>query len=131
MKKRERSKETQTNPKIKAIVDMLFEDIPYSEEVIGAQDKIEAALNTEYDKLKAGRHEDEALEELLAGYGRLSQMAQLASEHRCQQTAHCCLHLCGAGCLGVSVPSAGHLVHAKLYQRCSGCGAQCQQDRVR
>lgn len=78
MKKRERSKETQTNPKIKAIVDMLFEDIPYSEEVIGAQDKIEAALNTEYDKLKAGRHEDEALEELLAGYGRLSQMAQLA-----------------------------------------------------
>lgn len=66
------------NRKIKAIIDMMFDDIPYSEEVVQAQEKIEDALNTEFDKIKANRHEDEALEELLGKYGKLSQMAELA-----------------------------------------------------
>ena len=66
------------NRKIKTIVDMMFDDIPYSEGVEEAQAKIEAALNAEFDKLSDGRHEDEALEELLGSCGRLSQMAQLA-----------------------------------------------------
>ena len=57
---------------------MMFDDIPYSEEVVQAQEKIEDALNTEFDKIKANRHEDEALEELLGKYGKLSQMAELA-----------------------------------------------------
>ena len=56
------------NRKIKAVVDMMFDDIPYSEEVTQAQEKIETALNTEFDKIKADRHEDEALEELLGRY---------------------------------------------------------------
>lgn len=66
------------NRKIKAIIDMMFDDIPYSEEVVQAQEKIEDALNTEFNKIKANRHEDEALEELLGKYGKLSQMAELA-----------------------------------------------------
>ncbi|WP_295118146.1 metallophosphoesterase [Ruminococcus sp.] len=70
--------ERQPNRKIKAVVDMIFDDIPYSEEVVEAQSKIEAALNTEFDKIKEGKHEDEALEELLGEYGRLSKMAELA-----------------------------------------------------
>ena len=57
---------------------MMFDDIPYSEEVVEAQEKIKAALNEEFDKIKAGKLEDEALEELLGRYGRLSQMAELA-----------------------------------------------------
>ena len=70
--------DTGQNRKIKAVVDMMFDDIPYSEEVTQAQDKITQALNTEFDRIKADRHEDEALEELLSRYGRLSQMAELA-----------------------------------------------------
>ncbi|MBR6994503.1 MAG: hypothetical protein IKH96_00640 [Ruminococcus sp.] len=70
--------DTGQNRKIKAVVDMMFDDIPYSEEVTQAQGKIETALNVEFDRIKADRHEDEALEELLARYGRLSQMAELA-----------------------------------------------------
>ena len=57
---------------------MMFDDIPYSEEVVEAQEKIKAALNEEFDKIKAGKLEDEALEELLGRYGKLSQMAELA-----------------------------------------------------
>lgn len=78
MKKKNGNTGTQPNRKIKAVVDMIFDNIPYSEEVNEAQSKIEAALNTEFDKIKAGRHEDEALEELLGHYGSLSQMAVLA-----------------------------------------------------
>lgn len=62
----------QLNRKIKTVVDMVFDDIPYSEEVAEAQSKIETALNNELDKIKAGRHEDEAIEELLRDYGRLA-----------------------------------------------------------
>ena len=70
--------EPNSNRKIKAIVDLMFDDISYSEEVADAQIKIETALNVEFDNLKDGKHEDEALEELLGKYGRLSQMAVLA-----------------------------------------------------
>ena len=73
-----KTEQTAPNRKIKAVVDMMFDDIPYSEEVTQAQEKIEIALNAEYDKIKADRHEDEALEELLGRYGKLSQMAELA-----------------------------------------------------
>ena len=48
-----------SNRKIKTIVNMMFDDIPYSEGVEEAQAKIEAALNAEFDKLSDGRHEDE------------------------------------------------------------------------
>lgn len=68
----------QPNCKIKVVVDLKFDDIPYSEEVSEAQTKIETALNIEFDKIKADRHEDEALEELLGKYCKLSQMAELA-----------------------------------------------------
>ncbi len=64
--------------KIISIVDLMFDDIPYSEEVVQAQEKIQKALNNEFNTLKANKHEDAALEELLSKYGRLSQMAQLA-----------------------------------------------------
>lgn len=68
----------QYDRKIKAVVELMFEDIPYSEEVGEAQSRIEMALNMEFDKIKEGKHADEALEELLDQYGRLSQMAELA-----------------------------------------------------
>ena len=78
MAKKNKTAEPQPNRKIKAVVDMMFDDIPYSEEVVEAQEKIEQVLNAEFDKIKDGRHEDEALEKLLGKYGRLSQMAELA-----------------------------------------------------
>lgn len=74
---KKKNEQTPSNRKIKAVVDMMFDDIPYFEEVMQAQDKITRALNTEFDKIKADRHEDEALEELLGRYGKLSQMAEL------------------------------------------------------
>ena len=77
MKNKNRT-ENKTCRKIHAFVDMIFEDIPYSEEVNEAHSKIETALNTEFDKIKADRREDEALEDLLGKYGRLSNMAELA-----------------------------------------------------
>ncbi len=70
--------EQHSNCKIKAVIDLMFDDIPYSEEVVEAQKKIETALNAEFDNIKEGKHEDEALEDLLGKYGRLSQMAELA-----------------------------------------------------
>ena len=45
-----RKTDTGQNRKIKAAVDMMFDDIPYSEEVTQAQEKIESALNSEFDK---------------------------------------------------------------------------------
>ncbi len=78
MGKKNKTVDTQPNRKIKAVVDMMFDDISYSDEVNEAQPKIEAALNTEFDKIKADKHEDEALEEMLEKYGKLSQMAELA-----------------------------------------------------
>ena len=68
---KKKNEQNTLNRKIKAVVDMMFDDIPYSEEVTQAQEKIETALNSEFDKIKADRHEDEALEELLGRYGKL------------------------------------------------------------
>ena len=65
MGKKKNSVDTQLNRKIKAVVDMMFDDISYSDEVNEAQLKIEIALNTEFDKIKSDKHEDEALEDLL------------------------------------------------------------------
>ena len=73
-----KKEQTVPNRKIKAVVDMMFDDIPYSAEVTQAQDKITQALNTQFDKIKADSREDEALEELFGKYGKLSQMAELA-----------------------------------------------------
>ena len=78
MKKKNNNIEQQSNRKIKTVVDMLFDGIPYSEEVNKAQLKIEESLNAEYDKIKADRHEDEVLEDMLSKYGKLSKMAELA-----------------------------------------------------
>ena len=78
MKKKNENIEQQSNRKIKTVVDMLFDGIPYSEEVNKAQLKIEESLNAEYDKTKADRHEDEVLEDMLSKYGKLSKMAELA-----------------------------------------------------
>ena len=78
MKKEKQAIEQQTNHRISTFVEMMFGDIPYSEEVSDAQEKIEAALNNQFDRLKADMSEDEALEEILGNYGRLSQMAELA-----------------------------------------------------
>ncbi len=55
----------QPNRKIKTIVDMIFDDISNSDEVIEAQSKIKTALNRKFEKLKADHHEDEAFDELL------------------------------------------------------------------
>ena len=62
----------------KALVDLYFEDIPYSAEVVQAREKIEAALNDELTRRLAEKPRSEALEELLAQYGRLSALAVLA-----------------------------------------------------
>lgn len=64
--------------RIERLVELLFDDIPYSEEVSQAQDKIRASLNTEFEKLSATMSKDTAFEELLKQYGRLSDMAVLA-----------------------------------------------------
>lgn len=63
---------------IKDIVDIFFGDIPYSEQAAEARDKICSALNTEFEALCEGKRRDEAFEELLGRYGRLSDMAVLA-----------------------------------------------------
>ena len=46
MKKKNTAINAQSYRKVKTVIDMLFDDIPYSEEVIEAQSKIETALNT-------------------------------------------------------------------------------------
>ena len=73
-----KSADIRPNRKIETIVNMMFDDITYSEEVVGAQDKITQALNAEFDRIRGDRQEDEAFEDLLGRYGRLSHMAELA-----------------------------------------------------
>ena len=75
---KKKSDENQPSRKIRAYVNLMFDSIPYSEEVSQAQEKVEAALHTKFGEIKGDRSEDEALEELLGQYGRLSQMAELA-----------------------------------------------------
>lgn len=68
----------QPNRKIHSFVDLMFDSIPYTDEVSEAQPKIESAMNAEFDKIRGDRPEDEALEDLLAKHGSLSGMASLA-----------------------------------------------------
>ncbi|MDO4863449.1 MAG: metallophosphoesterase [Ruminococcus sp.] len=60
------------------IVDLFFEDIPYSPEASDAQEKISAALGERFDELCADRSEGEAIDAVLAEYGSLAKLAQLA-----------------------------------------------------
>ena len=64
--------------KIADLVGIVFDDIPYSSETSEAQEKIEAALDEKYTALCESKAEGEALDELLAEYGSLTKMAQLA-----------------------------------------------------
>ena len=66
------------NQKITSYVALMFDDIPYSEEKALAREKIEAALNAEFDKIDGSSSNDSAFEELIEKYGKLSQMARLA-----------------------------------------------------
>ncbi len=52
-------------PRIQTLIDMLFEDIPYSEETFLAQEKIKVKLNQEYNKLLETNTEGSAFEQRL------------------------------------------------------------------
>lgn len=67
--------------RIKNLVEIYFDDIPYSQDVIQAQQKIETALNKEFEKLTVDKSKDEALEEIFGKYNKLSDMAELAGYH--------------------------------------------------
>lgn len=60
------------------LIDMIFDDIPYSPEVNEAQEKISSALDEKYRELCKDRTEGEAIDEVLAGYGSLPELAKLA-----------------------------------------------------
>ena len=70
--------ESRDNRRIKAVIDAMFDDIPYSPESSEAQGKIETALCDKYSELCQDKPEGEAFDELLAKYGQLAQMAALA-----------------------------------------------------
>ncbi|MCI8506492.1 MAG: metallophosphoesterase family protein [Lachnospiraceae bacterium] len=63
--------------RIKNLVDLYFEDVPYSLEVIKAREVIEAALFGEYRRFLKEHPEGEAFEEVVESYGKLSCMAEL------------------------------------------------------
>ena len=60
------------------LVELLFDDIPYSPEAGEAQEKICRALDGKYRELCKDMPEGEAMDALLSEYGQLSKMAQLA-----------------------------------------------------
>lgn len=64
--------------RIVKLVELYFEDIPYSEEIIKAQRDIESALNFEYERLQEEKTDDTIFEALVKKYGKLSDMAVLA-----------------------------------------------------
>lgn len=64
--------------RINNLVELFFEDIPYSEEVVKAQEDIRAALDLEYRKFCEESSENTAFEMILEKYGKLSDMAILA-----------------------------------------------------
>ncbi|MBR1863664.1 MAG: metallophosphoesterase [Ruminococcus sp.] len=66
------------NRKIESIVEVLFDDIPYSPEASEAQSRIETSLTEKYEKLCRDRSEGEATDTLLSEYGSLTKMARLA-----------------------------------------------------
>lgn len=65
-------------PRIQTFVDLLFEDIPYSEESFAAQETIKAALNREYQNLSGTDAQESAFEQLLSKYRTLPSLAALA-----------------------------------------------------
>ena len=60
------------------MVEMMFEDIPYSPETSEAQSRIETALGQRYSELCQDKSGGEAYDALLAECGQLGQMASLA-----------------------------------------------------
>ncbi|MDE7327531.1 MAG: metallophosphoesterase family protein [Lachnospiraceae bacterium] len=64
--------------KIQIFIEMLFENIPYSEETFLAQEKIRKELNREYEKLLEKNAADFAFEQLLNQYRSLPSIAALA-----------------------------------------------------
>ena len=73
-----KDKAPQTDHRIRSVVGALFDDIPYSPEASEAQTKIESALDEKFRELCQDRSEGEALDALLAEYGQLTKMAELA-----------------------------------------------------
>lgn len=65
-------------PRIQTFIDLLFEDIPYSEESYLAQEKIKTALFEEYQKLPATGTKGSAFEQLFSQYHSLASVAALA-----------------------------------------------------
>lgn len=57
---------------------IIFRGIPYSEEFARAREEIISALSREYEKLAEEKSADEAMEELIGTYSRLSDLAILA-----------------------------------------------------
>ena len=68
--------------KIKKLVELVFEDVPYSLEISKAQKNIKIALNAEYASLCTKMKKHEAMEEIMSNYGKLSDMAELAGYSR-------------------------------------------------
>ena len=62
------------NWKIRTLIEMVFDNIPYSDEVVAAQRKIESALHAEYDGQDSSKTADDMLEQ----YGSLQKLAALA-----------------------------------------------------
>ncbi|MCI8549944.1 MAG: hypothetical protein HFI68_05015 [Lachnospiraceae bacterium] len=66
------------NRRLRNLVELYFEDIPYSLEIIKAREDIAAALEREYRKLEKEKPGQPAFEEIAGRYGKLSDMARLA-----------------------------------------------------
>ena len=64
--------------RIRQLTGLVFEDIPYSPETAAAEEQIAAALDKAYTERAAETTPDEALDEIISKYGRLSDMAALA-----------------------------------------------------
>ena len=76
--KKNENDESRDNRRIKAVIEAMFDDIPYSPETSEAQSRIETALCEKYGELCQDKPEGEAFDALLAEYGQLAQMAALA-----------------------------------------------------
>ena len=63
--------------RIRQLTGLVFEDIPYSPETAAAEEQIAAALDKAYAERAAETTPDEALDEIISKYGRLSDMAAL------------------------------------------------------
>ena len=78
MKKTEKDKIVQSDERITNLVEMVFQDIPYSDEIMKAQEKIVTALNEEFEKASKNESDTSAFEDILTKYGNLENMAVLA-----------------------------------------------------